>query len=271
MTRRDGVAGSWIARGREILDFIETEQMVPISEAAAICASAIGGGGLVHLFGTGHSRIPIEEMFPRYGSFPGFNPIAELSMTFHTQVVGANGQRQAMFIERVEGLGEVILSNFSYDKSDAFMVFSAGGRSAVPIEVAQGARDRGMPVIVVTSVAESLAGEPSHSTGTRLLDHGDVVIDIGTPPGDGLVRIPGLDTPVGPGSTLANAAIVNEIKVQTAEILLDRELMPPVLTAASVVGPDRSTALFDAAYAEHARRVSRAIDPGSHRENPAAE
>ncbi|MFC2153813.1 SIS domain-containing protein, partial [Actinomycetota bacterium] len=103
-----------MARGREVLDHIEATQMDAIREAAGICADAIAPGGLVHLFGTGHSRIPIEEMFPRYGSFPGFNPIGELSMTFHTQVVGANGQRQAMFIERVEGLGEVILDNFSY-------------------------------------------------------------------------------------------------------------------------------------------------------------
>ncbi|MFO7699838.1 MAG: SIS domain-containing protein, partial [Acidimicrobiia bacterium] len=80
-------AGMWIAAGREILDRIETTQMDAIGRAAAICADSIAAGGLVHLFGTGHSRIPIEEMFPRYGSYPGFNPIAELSMTFHTQVV----------------------------------------------------------------------------------------------------------------------------------------------------------------------------------------
>ena len=82
----------------------------PSRQASQWCAEAIAADGLVHLFGTGHSRIPVEEMFPRYGSYPGFNPIVELSMTFHTQVVGANGQRQAMFIERTPGLAEVILS-----------------------------------------------------------------------------------------------------------------------------------------------------------------
>src|SRR4051795_10542840 len=79
-----------------------------------ICADAIGGGGLVHCFGTGHSRIPVEELFPRYGSYPGFNPIVELSMTFHTQVVGSNGQRQAMFIERTPGLAEEILKSYAF-------------------------------------------------------------------------------------------------------------------------------------------------------------
>lgn len=257
----DSVAGSWITRARTLLDFIESEQMENIEAAASICTDAIAAGGLVHLFGTGHSRIPIEEMFPRYGSFPGFNPIGELSMTFHTQVVGANGQRQAMFIERVEGLADVILGNFSYADSDAFLIFSASGRGAVNIELAMGAKDRGLSVIAVTSIAESMAQPSSHPSGTRLLDHADVVIDLGTPEGDALVDIEGLDTPVGPGSTLSNAAIVNEIKVQTAAALVERDSMPAVITAASVVGPERSTELFEAAYDDHARRYSNAIRP----------
>lgn len=258
---RIAASGSWIRESRRVLDHIESTQLGAIAEAASIAADAIAAGGLVHLFGTGHSRIPLEEMFPRYGSYPGFNPIAELSMTFHTQVVGANGQRQAMFIERVEGLGEVIVDNFTYRSTDAFVVFSASGRSAVPIEVAMAARRRDLPVIVVTSVAESEARPASHRSGTRLLDHADVVIDIGTPVGDSLVHLEGLDTPVGPGSTFAYAAIVNEIKVQTAALLIDRGAMPAVITAASVVGPDRSGELFDLAYDDHARRMSDAISP----------
>ena len=101
------LAGS--AEARALLDGWPTTQADAIETASHWCADAIAADGLVHLFGTGHSRIPVEEMFPRYGSYPGFNPIVELSMTFHTQVVGANGQRQAMFIERTPGLAEVIL------------------------------------------------------------------------------------------------------------------------------------------------------------------
>ena len=95
--------GRWLTEARTVLERIEQSQMGAISAAAERCAEAISSGGLVHLFGTGHSRMALEEMFPRYGSYPGFHPIAELSMTFHTQVVGSNGQRQAMFIERTEG------------------------------------------------------------------------------------------------------------------------------------------------------------------------
>jgi uncharacterized phosphosugar-binding protein len=242
-----------------VLARIQETQSEALAEASRLCADAIAGGGLVHLFGSGHSRIPVEEMFPRYGSYPGFNPIVELSMTFHTQVVGSNGQRQAMFIERVEGLAEAILANFELGPPDVMMVFSAGGLGATPIEMAQGARRRGLRVIAVTSTAQSLAGSPSHSTGTRLLDNADVIIDLCTPPGDAMVVVDGVETPVGPGSTIAAVAIANEIKSRTAALLAERGALPPVLTSAAVVGPERSEHLFDAAYAEHARRVSRVL------------
>jgi uncharacterized phosphosugar-binding protein len=250
---------AWMAAATEVLDRIAETQADAIETASAWCADAIAADGLVHLFGTGHSRIPVEEMFPRYGSYPGFNPIVELSMTFHSQVVGANGQRQAMFIERVPGLAEVILSNFDFGPDDLMMVFSASGLSAVPIEVARGARQRGMRVIAVTSVAQSLSDEPASEPGGRLLDEADLVIDLCTPHADALVTIDGLDTPVGPGSTLAAVAIVNSVKVRTAQLLVERGAMPAVITRASVVGSDRSTQLFDAAYRDHGRRIARAI------------
>jgi uncharacterized phosphosugar-binding protein len=250
------VAGRWTTAAIGLLERLADREAERIAVAADWCADAIAAGGLVHLFGTGHSRIAVEEMFPRYGSFPGFHPIVELSMTFHTQIVGANGQRQAMFIERAEGLAEAILTNFSFRPSDVMIVFSVGGVTAVPIEMADGARRRGLRVISVTSVAHSRASETRDSQGRRLLDVADLVIDLGTPVGDALITLDGLGTPVGPSSSVAAVAVVNEIKVQTAELLLERGVMPPVITAAAVAGPERSAALFDAAYGEHARRAA---------------
>ena len=250
----------WLSEASDLLDRLAATQAEPIERASAWCADAIAAGGLVHLFGTGHSRIPVEEMFPRYGSFPGFNPIVELSMTFHTQVVGANGQRQAMFIERTPGLAEVILGNFTFGPQDVMVVFSASGLTAVPIEMARGARARGLRVIAVTSVAQSMSGEPPAELATRLLDEADLVIDLCTPAADALVSVDGLETPVGPGSTITAVAIVNAIKVRVAELLVQRGAMPPVITRSSVVGEARSRELFDQAYREHARRVAGSID-----------
>jgi uncharacterized phosphosugar-binding protein len=252
----DAEPNAYLAAARALLGRLES-QTGAVDEASRLCADAIGGGGVVHVFGTGHSRIAVEEMFPRYGSYPGFNPIVELSMTFHTQVVGANGQRQAMFIERVEGLAEAILANFRLRPTDALMVFSAGGTTAVPIEMAAGAREAGLPVIAVTSVEASRAADSQHSSGTRLLDHADVVLDLCTPVGDALVDIDGAR--VGPGSTIAAAALANAVKVRTAELLSERGALPPVLASASLVGTEESRNLFDAAYADHASRYAQVL------------
>ncbi len=249
--------GSAIALLQELLD----REAQHLETAARWCAESIGGGGLVHMFGTGHSRMIVEEMFPRYGSFPGFNPIVELSMTFHTQVVGANGQRQAMFIERQEGLAEQILRNFNFGPQDTFMVISHSGTTAVPIEIALGARERGLKVIALTGLAHSLATASGHSSGIRLCETADLVIDLGTPVGDAMVSLDGLETPVGPGSTVAGVAIVNEIKVRVAELLVEAGQPPSVLTAGSVVGAERSRELFDAAYDEHGRRLAHVLTP----------
>jgi uncharacterized phosphosugar-binding protein len=262
MTEVTAPALRWLNAAQQLLERIAATQADKIEQASAWCADAIAADGLVHLFGTGHSRIPVEEMFPRYGSYPGWNPIVELSMTNHSQVVGANGQRQAMFIERVSGLAEVILSNFSFGPQDVMIVFSASGLSAVPVEMARVARRRGLRVIAVTSTAQSLSAEPDPAVGSRLLDEADLVIDECTPAADALSIIDNLQTPVGPGSTIAAVAIVNSIKVRVAELLVERQRMPPVITRASVVGSERSRGLFEQAYREHARRLAGAIGQG---------
>src|SRR2546428_3682737 len=235
-------AGSeWIDAGIGILEKIRDTQADAIERASEVCAEAIGAGVFVHRFGTGHSRSPVEEMFRRYGSCPGFHPIVGRSMPFHAQVVGANGQRQAMFIERMPGLAEVILSTFPFEPRDAVMVFSASGLGAAVVEFARSARKRGLPVIAVTSVAQSKAGEVEEEVGARLLDEADVVIDLCTPVGDALCRLDGLpETPVGPGSTLAAVAVADAIKGRTAELLLAKGKLPPVITSVAEVGRRRA-------------------------------
>ncbi len=257
MSRTGDVAGAWSDRAVELIRHIRDTQADAVGTAAAWCADAIAADGLVHLFGSGHSRMAVEEMFPRYGSYPGFHPLVELSLTFHTQVVGTNGQRQAMHLEQTPGLAEAVLANFAFGTRDVMVVFSVSGTSTVAVEMAQGARRRGLRTVAVTSLP--------HTTATRtadrpvLADVADLVIDLGTPVGDALVAVPGLDTQVGPGSTVAAVTVVNEIKVQTAALPVQRGIVPPVLTAVAVIGEQRSTELFDAAYDEHARRVASAL------------
>jgi len=244
----------WLDQVRAILDRIEETQTDAIEKASDIAADSIGAGSVMFAAGTGHSRMAVEELFPRYGSFPGFYPLIELSTTFHTEVVGTNGQRQAMFIERVEGLAAAMMANFDLHPPQSMILFSASGQNAVPIELGMIAASRGLPVVAVTSLAEHAAGPPRHSSGKKLADVADVVIDLCTPVGDALDRIPGLESPVGPSTTMAGTAIVNMLKVATATRLIERGRMPSVLTSAQIVGHERSEELFEDAYLDQAER-----------------
>jgi uncharacterized phosphosugar-binding protein len=248
---------AYLDAAQAILERIRTTQLDAIARAAEICTQSIAGDGLVHLFGTGHSRMFLEEMFPRHGSFPGFHPIVELSLTYHNQVVGANGQRQAMFLEHVEGLGRTILRNFVLAAPDSFIVYSNSGVNEVVVEVALEAKERSLPVIAVVSLDHCLQAKPHHRSGLRLPDIADVTIDNGAPAGDALVRVEGLADPVGPGSTIGAAAVTNALKCLVAEKLTAQGKPPIVLTSSHFIGAEASRQQFDACYDDYRRRVKR--------------
>jgi uncharacterized phosphosugar-binding protein len=228
-----------------------------ILEVAAAFAKTISAGRMVHVFGSGHSRIMVEEMWPRYGSYPGFNPIVELSLTFHNLVVGANGQRQAMFLENVPGLAQQILRNFDLSGQDSALVISSSGCNVVPIEMAELFQKQGIKTVGVISKKHSEASVSKRADGLKLQDFCDIVLDSGAPVGDAMIHIENLDTPVAPGSTVGSCMLINCIKAELANLLTQAGRPPKVLTAGAVVGAERATELFQAAYDEHAHRIAR--------------
>jgi len=252
----------YLTQSKAILDRIEATQMNAIEQAAELCAQTIAGDGLVHLFGTGHSRIFVEEMFPRHGSFPGFHPIVELSLPYHNLVVGSNGQRQAMFLEHVEGFGQVILRNFVFDQPDCFLLFSNSGINEVVVDVALEAKRLNLPVVAVVSVDHCTASVALHSSGKKLTDIADIVIDNCTPAGDALVRIPNLGDPVGPGSTIGAAAVTNALKCSIAEKLTRLGKPPIVLTSGYFIGNEASKKRFDECYDDYRARVQKVYGAG---------
>jgi len=249
-------AQTYLQLSRGLVDKIEA-QLSQIQQAADWFAESILAGRMVQVFGSGHSRIMVEEMWPRYGSFPGFNPIVELSLSFHNLVVGANGQRQAMFLENVSGLAERILRNFALRPTDSALVISSSGCNLVPIEMAAGFKARGLKVVAIISRRHSEASPSKHPDGKRLQDFADLVLDTGAPVGDAMVKIPGLDTPVAPGSTIGGCLLINTIKAEVAARLTVAGQPPKVLSGAAVVGAQRATEIFEAAYDEHARRLAK--------------
>jgi len=249
-------AEEYLQKCRGLVDVVEG-QLAAIGTAADWFAETIVAGRMVHLFGSGHSRILVEEMWPRYGSFPGFNPIVELSLTFHNLVVGANGQRQAMFLENVSGLADRILRNFALSSQDSALIVSSSGCNVVPVEMAELFQQRGVRVVAIISRRHSEASKSRRTDGKKLQDFADLTLDTGAPPGDSMVAIPGLDTPVSPGSTVGGAMIINAIKAETADRLTRAGHPPRVLSGAVIVGEDRARDLFESAYDEHARRLAR--------------
>jgi uncharacterized phosphosugar-binding protein len=226
---------------RTLIDRVAAQETL-IRQAADLFSSTILAGRMVHVFGSGHSRMMVEEMWPRYGSFPGWNPIVELSLSFHNLVVGANGQRQAMFLENVSGLAKRILRNYDLTSQDSALVISSSGCNVVPIEMAEEFQQRGIKVVAIVSQLHLDASE------TR---------DTGAPVGDAMVRVPGLDTPVAPGSSVGGCLLINSIKAETAAFLTAAGQPPKVLTSPVICGRERATELFESAYDEHAHRLSR--------------
>jgi uncharacterized phosphosugar-binding protein len=247
---------TYLEKSAAILNAVKLQQD-KMEEAANWFSETILAGRMVHVFGSGHSRIMVEEMWPRYGSFPGFNPIVELSLTFHNLVVGANGQRQAMFLENVSGLADRILRNFTLSPTDTALIISSGGTNIVPIEMAELFQKNGIKVVSILSEAHSIASKSKRADGKKLSDFSDLILDTGAPIGDAMITIPGLETPVSPGSTLGGILLINCIKARVASKLTAAGKPPTVLAASNVVGEQKAVELFERAYDEHAMRLAK--------------
>src|SRR5947209_11820994 len=176
-----------LARLQQLLD----PQRQALDRAAGLCTEAIADGGLVHLFGCGHSRMLCEEMTPRQGCYVGWHTIVELGLTFHNLIVGPNGLRQSLHLEKTPGYAEQILRNFAFGPKDVMIVLSTSGIREVIIEMAEGAKQRGLAVIGVVSKAHCEQARPAHASGKKLLDVADVLLDNGAPVGDSLLTLEG--------------------------------------------------------------------------------
>jgi uncharacterized phosphosugar-binding protein len=201
-------------------------------------ARSIAAGRWVHTFGAGHAHIPCEEIYPRSGGYVGFHPIGEMALMNFLGVVGNAGVRQFCFLERVEGYGTKIMENWKFSRKDTMWVFSHSGINAVVLDVALAAKRAGMPVVATTSLAHSRGSRPRHSSGKRLYEVADVVIDSCVPRGDAMIDLPGLRHRVGPGSTLGFIAVANTVVVETARRLVARGVTPLVNPTANLPGDD---------------------------------
>jgi len=233
-------AATYFQEAMKRLKEVHETQLVQICQAARVCAECISKGGLVFLFGSGHSRFLCDEMAPRQGCFVGFVPIAHAGLSTYTDVVGPNGLRTTLFLEKYEGYAEQILKGYKLGPHDAMIVISTSGIRPVVVEMAINAKQQGLPVIALLAGEHCKQAVPAHTSGKKLIDVADIVIDNRCPPGDCIVVLEGLGWPTGPLSTVSGALIINMIRCQTAEFLLAQGYQPTMLPSHQLT-PNQST------------------------------
>jgi uncharacterized phosphosugar-binding protein len=212
-------ASEYFQKAAQVMEKIQTTQLDNIQQAARACAASIGAGRAVHLFGSGHSVIPVLDMFPRYGAYVGFHPIMDSRLMWFS-VTGPGGARELLWLERTEGYIEQVLLSYHLDSRDSLIVYSHGGLNAAPVEMALAGKQRGLTVIAVTCGANRSLNQPMHSSGKSLHDAADIVLDNCCPPEDALVEVSGRPEKVGASSTLAAVVISMALLSETTAELV---------------------------------------------------
>ncbi|MDR3719002.1 MAG: sugar isomerase domain-containing protein [Bryobacteraceae bacterium] len=235
----------------EVLKNIRTTQEGKIQAASEIMATAIASGHRVYLYGSGHSVIPVMDIFPRYGSYVGYFPLYDPRLMW-SNVIGPNGARELLWLERKEGYAEVFLQSFLLEPGDVMIVFSHGGMNAAPIEAALYAKKKGLTVIAVTSLANAAIAKATHSSGKKLADAADIAIDNCVAPEDSQVDI-GRPEKVAAGSTMAVVFVSMSLVAETALRLLAKGFTPTTFVSPNVAGiakdhNDQVYAAFTRAY-----------------------
>lgn len=222
---------------QNIVEEIKTREMAKIEEAGKLMAESIGNEGRVYMFGSGHSVIPVLDIFPRYGSFVGFFPLYDPRLMWFN-VIGPGGARELLWLERQEGYAEVFLQSYPLESRDCMLVFSHGGLNTAPIEVALLAKDKGLKVISVSSLKNAEKAERTHSSGKMLPDIADIAIDNCVPPEDALVDVGQLEN-VAAGSTVAAVSIAMSLVAETAANLMAEGKMKPTFVSPNVEGVEK--------------------------------
>lgn len=250
------IATDWLNQVRSVLDRIEQTQTAGMRAAAKVMADSIAAERWVHTFGCGHATIPVEEMYPRIGGFVGFHPMLELPLTYFTHITGEMGIHQFLFLERAEGFGRELMKSYQFDPRDCMWIFSHSGINNVNIDVALRAKELGLKVIATGSAAGFALTPSRHSSGKKLFEIADVVIDTCAPATDASVPLPDHFDRVGPVSTMAFVAVVWMTITTVAELLVERGIKLHIHPSHNIPGDTTAHERLDRALAEYHRRVA---------------
>jgi len=227
---------SYLALARESLKAMEGTQGEAIRRAAALVGDSVIAGGLVYTFGSGHSQLLSQEVHARAG---GLYPVMQIADPLWGRA------------ERLEGYADILLKGLPLKAGEVIFVISNSGRNPEPIEVAIRAKEMNLHVVAVTSLIHSQSVASRHSSGKKLYELAEVVLDTGTPAGDAGLSFEGLPVRAGALSTVLGAALMNAVMVEAIQYILDKGQVPPVLMSANLDGADEYNAHVMARYAGH--------------------
>jgi uncharacterized phosphosugar-binding protein len=238
---------TYTARLIALLENLAKTQDEVLDRVARRCAATVEQRGLIHLFGSGHSVIPVLDAFPRYGSFVGLHPLTDPRLMWHN-VLAPGGVGELLWLEREEGYIEHFLSHEPINAGDVLVVYSHSGRNAAGIEAAMYGAKRSVFTVAVTSMANK-ARTPAHSSGNHLSDVCDEVIDTGVPVEDAVVTLDGGERPFGGASTVVAAVVSHELITRTAAIVVGHGGSLPTFVSPTV--PGASVSSNDEVFAAH--------------------
>ncbi|HWV23393.1 MAG TPA: SIS domain-containing protein [Thermomicrobiales bacterium] len=229
---------------RRLYDVIEDmlgSQSRNIETVAGLMANSIAEGGVVHLFGSGHSHMIAEEVFHRAGSLMPLNPMLDPNLTLF-------GMVNATLLERTSGYARVVIGTHDIREDEVVIVASNSGVNPVPIEAVLEAKARGAKTVAITSDRHYRDAPSRHDSGKRLADVADITIDTCVPRGDALVSIPDVEFPVGGVSSVVGTALINAIVVEATHQLLLKGIAPPVIPTMNLPGGDERMEQLVQAY-----------------------
>lgn len=212
---------------QNLLEKLENTQEQVIEQVAEVCADCIYNGGLLYFFGTGHSHMICEEPFYRAGGLASIYPILETDLMLH------EGASKSSSYERLEGLGNAVVSHTPLGKGDVLFLISNSGRNCAIIDAALEAKKRGAVTVAITSMNHTTNVASRHSSSLNLYQVCDFVLDNGGIVGDASVSLDGLPQKIAPTSSVIDITLVNLVLVNTAELLLQKGMTPPVFTSAN--------------------------------------
>ena len=195
--------------------------------------------GWIYTTGTGHSHMLAEEIFYRAGGFARVRPIFDEALMLHKDAAASTD------VERTEGYAAKLLESYPISSKDVFFISSNSGRNAVPIEIAQLAKEKGANVIAITNLQHSKSVQSRHSSGLKLYEIADLVLDNFGEIGDASIAFDGLDGKVGATSTVIGTALLQSIMVQAVGLLLEEGITPEVyISSNSDAGEANNQALL---------------------------